>query len=62
MSEEKKCICPEDGRQIRRADRVYVLSPRAQQQVGNQMQVNMDEIQIFHKDCPVHGYKVLSDE
>ena len=60
---DKKCSCPEKRREeIRRDDRVYVIGPKADVVNGANRTINMDHIEIYHKDCPVHGYKVIEDE
>jgi len=61
-----ECTCPKDGREIDRDYRVYVYSPEADvtvmTQQGPERRVDGNQVHIFHKDCPKHGYKVLNDE
>lgn len=61
-----ECICPQDGREVNRDQRVYVYGPLADvtimTQQGPQRQLDASQVQIFHKECPKHGYKVIEDE
>lgn len=60
------CTCPSDGRTIDKAERVYVYEPTADVQImtphGPQRQLDASKVHIFHKDCPVHGYKVIGEK
>ena len=56
-----KCICPEDGRLIDSVNRVIVIEPGAEVREGNKVTRDRSKVHIFHKDCPVHGYRVIEE-
>ncbi len=56
------CICPEDGRMVDSADRMYVLEPEAEIRRGGQVMRDASKVHIFDKNCPVHGYTVIEEE
>lgn len=56
------CTCPADGRTIDRAYRVYLYEPTAEVLMGGQLLRDASKVHIYHKACPVHGYKVLKND
>ncbi len=62
-----ECTCPEDGRMVNRDDRVYLYEPGADVisvMPNGQQHRHLDasKVHIFHKECPQHGYKDVTDE
>ena len=57
-----ECTCPEDGRSIPAARRVYLYEPGAETRQGRAVLRDPSRVHIFDKDCPVHGYQVIEEE
>ena len=55
------CTCPADGRKVPSTRRVILYEPGAEIRQGNQVLRDMSKVHIFDKDCPVHGYEVISE-
>jgi hypothetical protein len=56
------CTCPEDGRSVPSARRVILIEPNAERREGNKTVRDRSKVHIFDKDCPVHGYKDVTEE
>ena len=56
------CTCPEDRQTIPSTHRVILLEPTYETYAGNVVIRDPSKAHIYDSACPLHGYKVLSDE
>lgn len=57
----KNCECPEDWRAIPKERRVELMENGAVQFVNGVKIVDKTKLHIFDRDCPVHGYKEITE-
>jgi hypothetical protein len=56
------CTCPEDGRFTDPHRRVILIEPGAERREGNIIVRDPSKVHVYDKECPVHGYTVLTEE
>lgn len=56
------CTCPEDWRAVPEKERMTVSLPGAETIEGNAVKRDRSKIFVFSKNCPVHGWKELTDD
>lgn len=56
------CTCPDDGQKVPAARRVVLFEPGAVIRDGSTTARDPSRVHIYHADCPVHGYRVISEE
>ena len=56
------CTCPQDAKRIPSDRRLYLFEPGAVWREGTTTKKDQSKIHLYHADCPVHGYTVVSEE